>query len=78
MYLTVFYIVLDFINVQEKFSALQQKTAKQSGTNGESDELRKRVKELEGQLQTSQSQGRDFGELRPLTPDLAHQGKWQD
>lgn len=59
----VFYIILDFINVQEKLSALQQRTAKQSGANGESEELRKRINELEAELDTSNSKDRDFGEL---------------
>ena len=57
----VFYIILDFINVQEKYSTLQQRTAKQSGANGESEEMRKRISELETELKTSQSQDRDFG-----------------
>lgn len=58
----VFYIILDFINVQEKYSALQQRTAKESGANGESEEMRKRITELEAELKTSQSKDRDFGE----------------
>jgi len=48
--------------VQEKYSALQQRTAKQSGANGESEELRQRISELETELKTSQSKDRDFGE----------------
>jgi hypothetical protein len=59
----VFYIVLDFIHVQENYSLLQTKTAKQSGAAGEGEELRKRIRELEAELSTSQSQGRDFGEV---------------
>ncbi len=50
----VFYIILDFIHVQESYSALQQKTAKASGAAGETEELRKRVRELE-------AKERDFG-----------------
>lgn len=57
----VFYIILDFIHVQENFTALQAKTAKQSGATGESAELRKKIRELEAQLSTSQGQDRDFG-----------------
>jgi B-cell receptor-associated protein 31 len=57
----VFYIVLDFIHVQENFSALQQKVAKQSGASGEAEELRKRVNELEAELRASQAKDRDFG-----------------
>ncbi|CAD6577605.1 MAG: hypothetical protein TREMPRED_001992 [Tremellales sp. Tagirdzhanova-0007] len=60
----VFYIILDFINVQEKYSTLQQRTAKQSGANGESEEMRKRISELETELKTSQSQDRDFENLK--------------
>ena len=58
----VFYIILDFINVQENFSALQQRTARNSSATGESAELRKRITELEGELKTSQAEGRDFGQ----------------
>ena len=57
----VFYIILDFIHVQENFTALQAKTAKQSGATGESAELRKKIRELEAQLSASQGQDRDFG-----------------
>jgi cell division protein FtsL len=57
----VFYIVLDFIHVQENFSALQQKVAKQSGASGEAEELRKRINELEVELRASQAKDRDFG-----------------
>ncbi|KAK4684590.1 B-cell receptor-associated protein 31, partial [Tremellales sp. Uapishka_1] len=53
----VFYIILDFINVQESYSTLQQKAAKQSGASGEADELRKRIKELE-------AKERDFATLQ--------------
>ncbi|ORY25962.1 putative endoplasmic reticulum protein [Naematelia encephala] len=53
----VFYIILDFIQVQESYSALQHKTAKQSGANGEAEELRKRVQELE-------AKERDFETLK--------------
>ena len=59
----VFYIILDFINVQEQFSALQTKTAKASGAAGEQENLRVRIKELEGELAASQAKDRDFGEL---------------
>lgn len=59
----VFYILLDFIHTQEQLTLLQGKTAKGSVNAGESEELRKRVRELEAQLKTSQTQGRDFGEL---------------
>ncbi|EIW67678.1 hypothetical protein TREMEDRAFT_33243 [Tremella mesenterica DSM 1558] len=34
----VFYIILDFIHVQESYSALQQKTARQSGASGEAED----------------------------------------
>jgi hypothetical protein len=57
----VFYIILDFIHVQENFTALQAKTAKQSGATGESAELRKKIRELETQLSASQGADRDFG-----------------
>jgi B-cell receptor-associated protein 31 len=57
----VFYIVLDFIHVQESYSALQAKTAKQSGATGEGNELRQRIKELETELQTNQTSKQDFG-----------------
>lgn len=60
----MFYIVLDFIHVQESFTALQQKTAKQSGVSGESDELRKTIKQLEKELETQRAQGRDFDTLK--------------
>jgi hypothetical protein len=63
----VFYIILDFIHVQESYTALQSKTAKQSGANGESEELRKRIRELESQLSTSNSKDRDFGEYWSMT-----------
>lgn len=58
----VFYIVLDFIHVQEDYTSLQAKTAKASGNAGESDELRKRIRELEAELGKSKSSDRDFGE----------------
>lgn len=58
----VFYIILDFITVQEQFTALQSKTARSSGNAGENDELRKRIKELEAELGKTQSSDRDFGE----------------
>jgi hypothetical protein len=51
----VFYIILDFIHVQESYTALQQKTARNSATEGQVEELRKRIKELE-------AEERDFGE----------------
>ncbi|GFZ45038.1 hypothetical protein JCM24511_02764 [Saitozyma sp. JCM 24511] len=60
----VFYIVLDFIHVQEDFSALQQKVAKQSGASGEAEELRKRINELEAELRASQAKDRDFETLK--------------
>lgn len=63
----VFYILLDFIHTQEELIVLQGKTAKGSSVAGESEELRKRVRELEAQLKTSQSQDRDFGEIKPPT-----------
>lgn len=50
----VFYIILDFIHVQESYQTLQQKTARASGEKGEATELRKRIAELE-------SEQRDFG-----------------
>ncbi|RSH87969.1 uncharacterized protein EHS24_000492 [Apiotrichum porosum] len=60
----VFYILLDFINVQEEYNTLQAKTAKGSGVVGENEELRKRVKELEGQVKTYQAADRDFETLK--------------
>ncbi|KAK8858726.1 hypothetical protein IAR55_002955 [Kwoniella newhampshirensis] len=60
----VFYIILDFIHVQESYTALQAKVAKQSGASGENEELRNRIKELETQLKTGQSQDRDFETLK--------------
>ena len=60
----VFYIILDFIHVQESYTLLQSKTAKQSGAAGESEELRKRIRELEAQLGTAQSKDRDFETLK--------------
>lgn len=41
---------------------MQQRTAKESGAIGESEEMRKRITELEAELKTSQSKDRDFGE----------------
>lgn len=58
----VFYIILDFITVQEKYTALQSKTARSSGAAGESDELRKRIKELEAELGRAGSADRDMGQ----------------
>lgn len=58
----VFYILLDFIRVQEDFNALQGKTAKGSATTGQTEELRKRVRELEAELKTEKTSARDFGE----------------
>lgn len=58
----VFYIILDFIHVQEEFNDLQTST-KSSGSSGQVTELRKRVAELEGELKLEQSKDRDFGEL---------------
>jgi len=63
----VFYIILDFITVQEQYTALQTKSAKASGNAGESDELRKRIRALEAELGKSQSTDRDFGMPTPLT-----------
>jgi B-cell receptor-associated protein 31 len=63
----VFYIILDFITVQEQFTALQTKSAKASGNAGESDELRKRIRALEAELGKSQSTDRDFGMPPPYT-----------
>ncbi|WVF69011.1 hypothetical protein IAT40_003785 [Kwoniella sp. CBS 6097] len=60
----VFYIVLDFIHVQESYTALQTKVAKQSGASGENQELRNRIKELEAELKTGQSKDRDFENLK--------------
>ena len=57
----VFYIILDFITVQEQYTALQTKSARASGNAGESDELRKRIRALEAELGKSQSTDRDFG-----------------
>ncbi|KAK1925878.1 putative endoplasmic reticulum protein [Papiliotrema laurentii] len=60
----VFYIILDFIHVQENYTTLQAKVAKQSGASGESEELRKRIKELEVQLESNNAQQRDFDTLK--------------
>jgi len=60
----VFYIILDFITVQEQYTALQTKSARASGNAGESDELRKRIRALEAELGKSQSTDRDFGAPR--------------
>nr|XP_019012916.1 endoplasmic reticulum protein [Kwoniella pini CBS 10737]OCF51697.1 endoplasmic reticulum protein [Kwoniella pini CBS 10737] len=60
----VFYIVLDFIQVQESYTTLQTKVAKQSGASGENEELRKQIKELEAQLKLSQGKDRDFDTLK--------------
>ncbi|WWC62745.1 uncharacterized protein I303_105342 [Kwoniella dejecticola CBS 10117] len=60
----VFYIVLDFIHVQESYTTLQTKVAKQSGASGENEELRKQIKELETQLKASQGKDRDFDTLK--------------
>ncbi|ODO05128.1 endoplasmic reticulum protein [Cryptococcus wingfieldii CBS 7118] len=54
----VFYIILDFITVQESYTALQAKTAKGSGASGEeTEQLRLRVQELE-------AKERDFETLK--------------
>ncbi|GMK53763.1 hypothetical protein CspeluHIS016_0103490 [Cutaneotrichosporon spelunceum] len=53
----VFYIILDFINTQDQLNALSAKMAKGSQAAGETEELRKRVRELE-------AQGRDFDTLK--------------
>jgi hypothetical protein len=66
----VFYIILDFITVQEQYTALQTKSAKASGNAGESDELRKRIRALEAELGKSQSTDRDFGASPPLHAQL--------
>ncbi|WRT67945.1 uncharacterized protein IL334_004919 [Kwoniella shivajii] len=60
----VFYIVLDFIHVQENFTALQTKVARQSGASGEAEELRKRINELEAELKVNQGKDRDFDTLK--------------
>lgn len=63
----VFYIILDFIHVQEQLNDLQAKTAKGSSAAGETNELRKRNRELEAQLlelQSSSASSRDFDTLR--------------
>ena len=60
----VFYIILDFIHVQENYTTLQAKVAKQSGNSGEAEELRKRIRELE-------AESRDFGPwTRPPTGSM--------
>lgn len=59
----VFYIILDFIQVQESYTALQAKTAKASGAAGENEELRTRIAELE-------AKERDFG--KPYTEITDH------
>ncbi|OXG27931.1 endoplasmic reticulum protein [Cryptococcus neoformans Ze90-1] len=53
----VFYIILDFIQVQESYTALQAKTAKASAAAGENEELRNRIAELE-------AKERDFETLK--------------
>lgn len=58
----VFYIILDFIHVQEEFTLLQSKVAKQSGATGEANEMRKRIDELELELAQQKKTGRDFGQ----------------
>lgn len=60
----VFYIILDFIQVQESYTALQAKTAKASGAAGENEELRNRIAELE-------AKERDFGKLGAEIADHA-------
>lgn len=60
----VFYIILDFIQVQESYTALQAKTAKASGAAGENEELRNRIAELE-------AKERDFGKLGAEIADQA-------
>ncbi len=61
----VFYIILDFIHVQEEFTLLQSKVAKQSGATGEANEMRKRIDELEAELDQHRKSGRDFGAPSP-------------
>lgn len=69
----VFYILLDFIHTQEQLNALSSKTAKGSSAAGESEELRKRVRELEAQLKTSDAQGRDFDTLKKQASQQANE-----
>jgi biopolymer transport protein ExbB/TolQ len=69
----VFYILLDFINTQEQLNALSSKTAKGSQAAGETEELRKRVRELEAQLKTSETQGRDFDTLKKQASQQAQE-----
>lgn len=60
----VFYILLDFIHVQEEYNTLQAKTAKGSTAAGETDELRKRNRELESENKTLKANERDFDTLK--------------
>lgn len=69
----VFYIILDFIQVQEAYTTLQSKTAKASGASGENAELRKRITELETQLQGSQGQDLDFATLKKQASQQAEE-----
>lgn len=51
----VFYILLDFIQTQEELTALKGSTAKGSTNAGENAELRKKIKVLQAELETVQS-----------------------
>lgn len=51
----VFYIILDFIHTQDELTTLQSKAASGSTSAGENAELRKKIKTLQAELQTVQS-----------------------
>lgn len=58
----VFYIILDFIHVQEAYTALKAKTAAASGDSGEA---QARIQELELKLNELGGKDRDFGTFGP-------------
>lgn len=51
----MFYILLDFIQTQEELTTLKGSTAKGSTNAGENAELRKKIKVLQAELETVQS-----------------------
>lgn len=51
----MFYILLDFIQTQEELTALKGSTASGSASSGENAELRKKLKVLQAELETVQS-----------------------
>ncbi|EKC98285.1 endoplasmic reticulum protein [Trichosporon asahii var. asahii CBS 8904] len=61
----VFYILLDFIQTQEELTTLKGSTAKGSTNAGENAELRKKIKVLQAELETVQSDAdRDLSTLK--------------